>query len=87
MMPCREREESRLDAFQKSEGELIPAWESVKTLRARPTDRGEKVKEREKCVSVFSIFFAVFLQPTAWKSEASGNSLAMVRSKHSGNVS
>lgn len=88
MMPCREREESRLDAFQKSEGKLIPTWEGVKILRARPTDRGEKVKEREKCVSIFSIFFfSVFLQPNAWKPAASGNSLAAAYSKHSGNVS
>lgn len=56
-MPCREREESRLDAFQKSEGKLIPTWKGVKILRARPTDRGEKVKEREKCVSIFFFCF------------------------------
>lgn len=49
----REKEGS-LDSFQKSEGKMIPALEGVKILKLRPTDRGEEVKERRKCASIFS---------------------------------
>lgn len=52
--PCWEREEGRLDSFQKSEGKLILTGEVIKISRPRLSARGKEVGETGARMSIFS---------------------------------